>query len=142
MRSIIAKKRIKERGVLRMVLAVLVSYFMLIPLVFFGIMLEVYHRICFWIYGIPYIDRRKYIKLDRGKLRYLSLGDKINCVYCGYANGFIYYAYRIISETEKYWCPIKHAERRGKLEFFAPPHHKKFAEFGNENELKDVLENK
>jgi hypothetical protein len=140
MKGIIAKKRIKEKGVPKMVLAALISYLMIVPIVFFDIMLEIYHRICFWIYGLPYVERKKYISFDRVTLKYLSFGDKINCIYCGYANGFIYYAYTIISETEKYWCPIKHQKRKNKLKFLEPPHHKDFVEFGDKESLKKYLE--
>ena len=128
-----------------MVLAAVISYCMLIPIVFFDISLEIYHRICFWIYGISYIKRSEYISLDRRKLKYLSLGDKINCIYCGYANGFMYYAYTIISETERYWCPIKHQKKqstlevKNKLKLLAPPHHKSFVDFGDKEGLKEYI---
>jgi len=139
-KSIVAKKRIREKGVLKMILAALISYLMIIPIVFLDITIEIYHRICFWIYGIPYLKRNEYIRFDRRKLKYLSLGDKINCIYCEYANGFIYYAYTIISETEKYWCPIKYAKRKDKLTLKEPPHHKDFADFGDKNALMEYLE--
>jgi hypothetical protein len=35
--------------------------------------------------------------------------EKVNCVYCGYANGLIGYVREITARTEQYWCPIKHA---------------------------------
>lgn len=136
MSSIIAEKRVKKHGRPKLAIAGVISYFMLIPIVFFDITLEVYHRICFWIYDIPYVERGKYIRIDRGALKYLGYWDKANCIYCGYANGFMYYAYTIISETEKYWCPIKHEKRKNKIEFEEPPHHKDFAKFGDEESLK------
>ncbi len=139
MKGIIAKKRIKEKGVFKMVIAVLISYFMLIPIIFFDITIEIYHRICFWIYGIPYVKRREFINFDRRKLDYLSFGDKINCVYCEYANGFIYYAYTIISETEKYWCPIKYEKKKSKIKFKEPPHHKNFVKFGDKSALEEFM---
>jgi hypothetical protein len=49
--------------------------------------------------------------IDRGHLAYLNVIEKINCVYCSYANGLIAYVQEIASLTEQYWCPIKHARR-------------------------------
>jgi hypothetical protein len=37
--------------------------------------------------------------------------EKLNCVYCGYANGIFAYAQEIAARTEHFWCPIKHATR-------------------------------
>jgi hypothetical protein len=54
-------------------------------------------------------------------------------MYCSYANGLLQYAVAIASETEKYWCGIKHKETPG---FHAPPHHKNFAKYGDEKDLK------
>ncbi len=136
MKPIITKKRSKKLGRPKMIIIGIISYLVLIPILFFDVVLETYHRICFKMYKLPYVDRRKYIRLDRGKLKYLGFWDKINCIYCGYANGFIYYAYTIISETEKYWCPIKHEKRKNKIKFEEPPHHKDFAEFDDEDGLK------
>mgnify|MGYP003714603975 FL=1 len=42
---------------------------------------------------------------------YLNGIEKLNCVYCGYANGMIAYVREIAGRTEQYWCPIKHARR-------------------------------
>lgn len=96
--------------------------------------MELYHRICFPLLGIPIIKRRKYIKIDRHKLKYLDLMDKIGCTYCGYANGWINYASVIAGETERYWCGIKHAKSDN---FVEPKHHAEFTEYDNEEEYKN-----
>ena len=57
------------------------------------------------------VRRADYVALDRHKLSYLNAIEKLNCLYCGYANGVIAYAREIASRTEQYWCPIKHARR-------------------------------
>ncbi|OPZ95427.1 MAG: hypothetical protein BWY70_02006 [Bacteroidetes bacterium ADurb.Bin408] len=75
-------------------------YGMLVPFVFLDFCLEIYHRICFFCYDIPYVERSRYIKIDRHKLSYLSYTEKINCMYCGYANGLINYAREISGRTE------------------------------------------
>jgi len=142
MPPIISAKRTAEHGKPKLIVAAIISYSMLIPIVFLDITIEIYHRICFWIYGLPYVKRRSYISIDRGSLEYLGFWDKINCVYCGYANGFIHYAYKIMSETEKYWCPIKHESKKRKIKLIAPPHHKDFVKFGDEEALRKLYSSK
>jgi hypothetical protein len=80
----------------------------IIPLLLLDLFLEIYHRIAFRIYLLPMVKRSDYIKIDRHKLKYLSLFDKLSCFYCGYATGVLLYAVEIVAETEKYWCGIKH----------------------------------
>ena len=67
-------------------------YVMFFPLVFFDLFLEIYHHACFPLYKLPLVNRAKYIKIDRHKLKYLNALEKLNCSYCGYANGLIHYA--------------------------------------------------
>ncbi|MBU1075491.1 hypothetical protein KJ733_01645 [Patescibacteria group bacterium] len=102
------------------------------PLLILDFFMEFYHRICFPIYNIPLVERSKYIKIDRHKLEYLDPLEKINCVYCGYANGLLRYTSEIAAQTEKYWCGIKHAKTEN---FIEPEHHKEFVEYGNQEEF-------
>ena len=88
-----------------------VIYSMLIPLAFLDLMLTVYQAVCFPGYGIAKVDRSSYIVHDRHRLAYLNGLEKLNCFYCGYANGLIAYAREIAGRTEQYFCPIKHALR-------------------------------
>lgn len=81
---------------------------MIVPLIFCDICIELYHRVCFPLYGMPIVKRSKYIIIDRHKLSYLSFWQKIGCVYCGYANGLAAYIVKIAGDTEYYWCGIKH----------------------------------
>ncbi|MFA6072570.1 MAG: hypothetical protein WC758_00455 [Candidatus Woesearchaeota archaeon] len=118
---------------LRHTLSIPFIYMMIIPVIILDIFLEVYHRICFPLYGLKYVKRTEYIKLDRHKLAYLSFREKINCTYCGYVNGFAHYFMTIAGETEKYWCGIKHKESN---EYKMHPHHDDFIEYGNEKEFK------
>jgi len=119
---------VERSGPLRNLLSAPVIYGMVVPFLLFDLSLEVYHRICFFLYRIPYVRRRDYILIDRYKLPYLSPLEKVNCAYCGYANGLVNYARAITAETEKYWCAIKHRPRPG---FHAPTHHKIFAPYGD-----------
>lgn len=111
-------------------------YSMIIPLVIFDIWLEIYHRICFPCYGIKYVKRKNYIRIDRQKLQYLNIMDKLNCMFCGYANGLINYARMIAGETEKYWCGIKH---KSGGDFQEPEHHKDFLEYNDEESYRNFL---
>ena len=87
-------------------------WMMVVPFFILDIFLEVYHHICLPLYGLPLVKRSQYIIYDRQKLSYLPWYDKIFCSYCAYANGLLLYAAAIASETEKYWCGIKHHRAR------------------------------
>ena len=100
------------------------------------VFLEIYHHICFPLYGITQVKRYEFIQIrDRNKLRYLNRFEKIGCMYCGYVNGFLLYAKEIAGRTEKYWCGIMHEKKPG---FKIQSHQVKqdFAEFGNEEDFK------
>jgi hypothetical protein len=86
-------------------------YGMLVPAVFLHICLEVYHQVCFRLYGIPRVDPRDYFIIDRTKLPYLNWFEKINCFYCEYFNCLLQYTVEVAGRTERFWCPIKHARR-------------------------------
>ncbi len=107
-------------------------WLMSIPLVLLDIFGEIYHHICFPLYGIPLIKRSKHIKIDRYKLQYLTLIGKIECAYCGYANGLLQYSVEIAGASEKYWCGIKHKQQEG---FVPPKHHADFVEYGDKAAL-------
>ena len=109
---------------------------LLIPFMIVDLIGEIYHRICFPLYNAPYIKRSKYIKIDRHKLKYLNLFQKVSCAYCGYANGLLAYWVEIAARTEKYWCGIMHKKTKG---FIPQKHHKKFkfTKYGSEKEFKN-----
>lgn len=102
---------------------------MIVPVVLLDIFLELYHRVCFRLYGIPYVKRSEYIRIiDRAKLPYLKWYEKFNCAYCGYTNGLLHYASVIAGKTESYWCAITHLEERG---YIPSEHEKNFAKYGD-----------
>ncbi len=88
-----------------------VIYAGVVPMLLLDLFLWVYQTICFPVYGIPKVKRSDYLELDRGDLPYLNAIEKMNCAYCGYANGLASYFREISARTEQYWCPIKHARR-------------------------------
>lgn len=104
-------------------------YSMIIPLIILDIFAEVYHHVCFRLYGIPLLNRSRYIRFDRHKLKYLSTWEKINCSFCAYANGLMFYGSMIAAETEKYWCAVKHENKK---DFASFPHQSNFIAYGDE----------
>jgi len=86
-------------------------YAMVIPIVFFDFSITLYQHICFRLYAIDRVRRSRYVVMDRHQLAYLNGIEKLNCLYCGYANGVVAYSREVVARTEQYWCPIKHARR-------------------------------
>lgn len=88
-----------------------VIYSLLLPLLLIDLWATLYMHITFPFYRLPKVKRRRHMVIDRQHLQYLNIFEKINCVYCGYANGLVSYLREIAGLTESYWCPIKHAKR-------------------------------
>lgn len=88
-----------------------VIYAMIIPLLFFDLCITLYQACCFPIYGIAKVRRIDFIVIDRQHLGYLNAIEKFHCTYCAYGTGLIAYIAEIISRTEQYFCPIKHARK-------------------------------
>lgn len=102
-------------------------YSMIIPLLMTDLFVSVYHAVAFPLYGIPKIRRRDYIVYDRRFLDYLNWVQKVNCLYCSYANGLIAYTGEIAARTERYWCPIKAASKPATTHAW----YHDFADYGN-----------
>jgi len=64
-----------------------IIYSMIVPLTILDLTVFLYQHSCFRVYGIPIVKREYYFIIDRYHLSYLNGMQKINCVYCGYANG-------------------------------------------------------
>lgn len=88
-----------------------VIYAPLLAFLLLDALVTTYQRVCFPTYGIPRVRRHDYLIFDRYQLAYLNAIERINCLYCSYANGLLAYVREIASRTEQYWCPIKHARR-------------------------------
>lgn len=115
----------------RNVLSAPFIYSMIIPFAVLDMFLSVYQAVCFRLYRIPRVVRSHYIVLDRHQLQYLNSVQRLNCLYCGYANGLIAYVREIAARTEQYWCPIKHARR-------VRDSHKRYAKFLDYGETEDL----
>jgi hypothetical protein len=104
-----------------------VIYSMIVPLALLDLWISTYQIICFPVYGIARVRRSDYFVFDRHHLAYLNVIEKLNCVYCGYANGLFAYVREITGRTEQYWCPIRHAKR-----VRAPHvHYREFVDYGD-----------
>ena len=112
-----------------------VIYSLIVPLVLLDAWVTVYQRICFPIYGIARVPRRRYFAIDRHKLAYLNGIEKVNCTFCSYANGLLAYVREVAARTEQYWCPIKHART------IPAPHgrYRRFVEYGDAHGYRDGL---
>ena len=95
---------------LTMVTAPLI-YALAIPRALLDLMVTLYQKICFPLYGIAPVDRSAHVVIDRHALPSLDMVEKLNCLYCGYGNGVLAYAREIAARTEEHWCPIKHKKR-------------------------------
>lgn len=117
------------------VLTAPVVYSVIVALVILDLFVTLYQAVCFPVYGIPRVRRADHIRIDRHQLGYLNGLQKLNCVYCGYANGLISYTREIASRTEAYWCPIKHATR------VEVPHgrYARFLDYGDGEGFRDGL---
>jgi hypothetical protein len=100
---------IRESSPLNILTAPII-YSMVVPLALIDASFSVYQGLCFPLYGIAHVRRSTYIVIDRQHLAYLNAIEKLNCVYCGYANGVLAYVREIAGRTEQYWCPIRHAK--------------------------------
>ncbi len=115
----------------RNVLSAPFVYIMIIPFLALDVFVTIYQAVCFPLYGIPKVSRSDYIIVDRHLLGYLNIIEKMNCLFCGYADGLLAYTRQILSRTETYWCPIKHARK------VLDPHRRyaKFADFGDGDDI-------
>ncbi len=117
---------LRESQILAIVTAPVI-YGLLAPIALLDLSVTVYQAICFRAWGVARVERRAYIVIDRQHLAYLNVIEKVNCMYCGYANGVFAYVREVAGRTEQYWCPIRHAQRAR-----APhPHYRHFVDYGD-----------
>lgn len=128
---------IREAHLLNLLTAPVI-YSLIVPFLVLDLWVTVYQLLCFPIYGVARVPRRRYFAIDRHKLAYLNGIEKVNCTFCSYANGVIGYVREVAARTEQYWCPIKHARA------IPAPHtrYQHFADYGDahryRNELPDL----
>lgn len=109
------------------VLTAPVIYSLFVPIALLDLWTSIYQGICFRAYGIARVRRSGYVVFDRQHLAYLNPIEKLNCAFCGYANGVLAFVREVAGRTEQYWCPIRHAHR-----VRAPhTHYRRFVEYGD-----------
>ncbi|MFA4942771.1 MAG: hypothetical protein WC564_04000 [Patescibacteria group bacterium] len=107
-------RRFKSRRVWLHLISLPIIWLPLLAVILLDILGEIYHQICFPIYGLEKVKRSEYIQIvDRNKLQYLNFSEKLGCMYCGYVNGYLLYLKEIAGRTEKYWCGIMHQKKPG-----------------------------
>lgn len=117
---------LRESSLLTLATAPII-YSLIVPVVLLDGWITAYQAVCFRAYGIARVKRSSYIVIDRQHLAYLNAIEKLNCVYCGYANGVFAYVREVAARTEQYWCPIRHAKR-----VRAPhAHYREFVDYGD-----------
>lgn len=99
------------RGDIPTLLTAPVVYSLAVPFALLDAWVWLYQATCFRAWGIAPVRRRAYFAIDRHKLAYLNVVEKLNCLFCSYANGLIGYVREVAARTEQYWCPIHHARR-------------------------------
>lgn len=81
---------------------------MIVPLIMIDLCFRLYQAIYFRINGIPIVQRKDYIAIDRSGLEKLTWMQKFSCGYCDYANGLVAWIAAIVKTTEVYSCAIRH----------------------------------
>ena len=97
------------RGDLPTLLTSPLVYSLAAPFVLLDGWVGLYQAVCFRAWGIAPVRRRAYFAIDRHQLAYLNGVEKLNCLFCSYANGVIAFTREVAARTEQYWCPIHHA---------------------------------
>ena len=117
---------LRESRILNLLTAPVI-YSMIVPIALLDVWISLYQAICFRAYGIARVKRSAYIVIDRHHLAYLNGIEKLNCLYCSYANGVFAFVREVAGRTEQYWCPIRHAKR-----VHAPhTHYREFVDYGD-----------
>jgi hypothetical protein len=117
-------KKLRDKNIVFKLIVTLMIWFGIVPIVIMDLYTILYQEIYFTIQGIPKIDRKKYLTLDRWDLSKLNFSQKISCIYCGYANGIAAWFKAVVSQTEVYSCAIKH-----KYDAPGQDHQSNFAEY-------------
>lgn len=108
----------------------------LFPAFILDLFVTIYQAICFPIYKIPKVKRGEYIVIDRHRLGYLNIIEKLNCLYCSYFNGLMGYVSEVAGRTEQFWCPIRHANMTKSIH----RHYPNFLQYGDSKEYHKNLD--
>ena len=62
-------------------------YGLILPIALLDLGVYIFQLVCFSAWGMARIDRSEFVIVDRHRLANLNGIEKLNCAYCGYANG-------------------------------------------------------
>lgn len=113
-------------------------YMMIVPAVILDAFISLYNWTALPLYGIPPVRRDDHFVYDRRFLDYLNVIQKANCLYCSYVNGLFAFAGEIGARTERYWCPIKAANKPKASHGW----YKDFADYGSPEEWQEKFNQK
>jgi len=111
-------------------------YGLIVPLALIDLCVCLFQLVCFPVWGVARVPRREFFVMDHYDLPYLNAIEKLNCIYCAYANGLVSFIQEVAARTQTFWCPIKHARRIRK------PHHRyrHFLDYGDAEGFRDTLD--
>lgn len=107
-RIVIKDKQLDNSRVIFHIPAIICIYLAFFPILLLDISMIIFQNVYFRTYGIPFIKRSEYVRIDRNRLSKLNGLQKFNCMYCGYANGVMAWVKDLVIQTETYSCAIKH----------------------------------
>lgn len=87
----------------------LAIYSMIIPIMIIDAWTQIYQLVYFGLRGIPFVKRSEFLIMDRFNLKKLTFAQKVNCLYCEYANGVLAWLKAVANQTEIHSCAIKHS---------------------------------
>lgn len=85
-----------------MILSSPLIYACVLPFLLVDAPVAVYQLVCFPIYGIPKVRRKRYLVFDRRPLAYLNTIERVGCIYCSYVNGLPAMITEIAARTEQH----------------------------------------
>jgi hypothetical protein len=83
-------------------------YSLALPLLLLDVWVTICQAVLFPLLRVAPVVRRDYLVFDRHRLPYLNLIQRLNCLYCGYANGVLAYVREVAARLEQYWCAVQH----------------------------------
>jgi len=114
-------KKLNKNNILMQLISGVSSYICIVPLVLVDLFIIQFQFIYFGLNDIPKLQRKEFFSIDRHLLKRLNFLQKVNCLYCEYANGVVAYAKAVTNQMEIYSCAIKHLRQPAGHE-----HQKKF----------------
>ncbi|RJQ16755.1 hypothetical protein C4573_01680 [Candidatus Woesearchaeota archaeon] len=104
-------KRLRNGNIFTVIISTFSAYICLFPLMLADIFARQFQFVYFGLHDIPKIKRSDYFAMDRQLLSKLTFFQKMNCMYCEYANGVVAYIKAVVNQMEIYSCAIKHVHQ-------------------------------